>query len=399
MNKEDFPILLNNKNLVYLDSSATSLKPKQVIDEINNYYNFYTANLHRGDYDNAITVNKKVEETRVLVKEFLNAKHEEEIIFTSGTTESLNMIVFSFMKHNLNKDDEVLLTKTEHASNVLPWLVLEKEIGIKIKYIPLKDNLTIDYEKLESMINSNTKVISIAHITNTVGDVREINKIRDIINNKNIYFVVDGAQSAGHIKVDVEESNIDFYAFSGHKMYADTGVGVLYAKKDLLEKMRPFKYGGGMNDTYTIEEYSLKQVPYKFDAGTVNISGILSLRAAIIYINSIDIDNITNYISNLSNFLYENLKNVKNIKIYNDNFRTGIMIFNIDKVFSQDLSVFLNKYNICVRSGNHCSKLLKDFILTSNTCRVSLNIYNTKEDILKLVEVLNKQEEIYENII
>ena len=399
MNKEDFPILLNNKNLVYLDSSATSLKPKIVIDEINNYYNFYTANLHRGDYDNAITINKKVEETRVLVKEFLNAKHEEEIIFTSGTTESLNMIVFSFMKHNLNKDDEVLLTKTEHASNVLPWLVLEKEIGIKIKYIPLKDNLTIDYEKLESMINSNTKVISIAHITNTVGDVREINKIRDIINNKNIYFVVDGAQSAGHIKVDVEESNIDFYAFSGHKMYADTGVGVLYAKKDLLEKMRPFKYGGGMNDTYTIEEYSLKQVPYKFDAGTVNISGILSLRAAIIYINSIDIDNITNYISNLSNFLYENLKNVKNIKIYNDNFRTGIMIFNIDKVFSQDLSVFLNKYNICVRSGNHCSKLLKDFILTSNTCRVSLNIYNTKEDILKLVEVLNKQEEIYENII
>ena len=399
MNKEDFPILLNNKNLVYLDSSATSLKPKQVIDEINNYYNFYTANLHRGDYDNAITVNKKVEETRVLVKEFLNAKEENEIIFTSGTTESLNMIVFSFMKYNLKENDEVLLTKTEHASNVLPWLVLEREIGIKVKYIPLKENLTIDYEKLEEIINDNTKVISIAHITNTVGDIREINKIRDIINNKNIYFVVDGAQSAGHIKVDVEESNIDFYAFSGHKMYADTGVGVLYAKKELLEKMRPFKYGGGMNDTYTIEEYSLKQVPYKFDAGTVNISGILSLRAAIIYINSIDIDNITNYISNLSNFLYENLKNVKNIKIYNDNFHTGIMIFNIDKVFSQDLSVFLNKYNICVRSGNHCSKLLKDFILTSNTCRVSLNIYNTKEDILKLVEVLNKQEEIYENII
>ena len=399
MNKEDFPILLNNKNLVYLDSSATSLKPKQVIDEINNYYNFYTANLHRGDYDNAITVNKKVEETRVLVKGFLNAKEENEIIFTSGTTESLNMIVFSFMKYNLKENDEVLLTKTEHASNVLPWLVLEREIGIKVKYIPLKENLTIDYEKLEEIINDNTKVISIAHITNTIGDIRNLNKIRDIINNKNIYFVVDGAQSAGHIKVDVEKSNIDFYAFSGHKMYADTGVGVLYAKKELLEKMRPFKYGGGMNDTYTIEEYSLKQVPYKFDAGTVNISGILSLRAAIIYINSIGIENITNYISNLSNFLYENLKNIKNIKIYNDNFHTGIMIFNIDKVFSQDLSVFLNKYNICVRSGNHCSKLLKDFILTSNTCRVSLNIYNTKEDILKLVEVLNKQEEIYENII
>lgn len=399
MNKEDFPILLNNKNLVYLDSSATSLKPKQVIDEINNYYNFYTANLHRGDYDNAITVNKKVEETRVLVKEFLNAKEENEIIFTSGTTESLNMIVFSFMKYNLKENDEVLLTKTEHASNVLPWLVLEREIGIKVKYIPLKENLTIDYEKLKEIINDNTKVISIAHITNTVGDVREINKIRDIINNNNIYFVVDGAQSAGHIKVDVEESNIDFYAFSGHKMYADTGIGVLYAKKELLEKMRPFKYGGGMNDTYTIEEYSLKQVPYKFDAGTVNISGILSLKAAVEYINNIGIDNITNYISNLSNFLYKNLKNVKNIKIYNDNFHTGIMIFNIDKVFSQDLSVFLNKYNICVRSGNHCSKLLKDFILTSNTCRVSLNIYNTKEDILKLVEALNKQEEIYKNII
>ena len=203
MNKEDFPIFLNNKNLVYLDSSATSLKPKQVIDEINNYYNFYTANLHRGDYDNAITVNKKVEETRVLVKEFLNAKEENEIIFTSGTTESLNMIVFSFMKYNLKENDEVLLTKTEHASNVLPWLVLEREIGIKVKYIPLKENLTIDYEKLEEIINDNTKVISIAHITNTIGDIRNLNKIRDIINNKNIYFVVDGAQSAGHIKVDV----------------------------------------------------------------------------------------------------------------------------------------------------------------------------------------------------
>ena len=186
MNKEDFPILLNNKNLVYLDSSATSLKPKQVIDEINNYYNFYTANLHRGDYDNAITVNKKVEETRVLVKEFLNAKEENEIIFTSGTTESLNMIVFSFMKYNLKENDEVLLTKTEHASNVLPWLVLEREIGIKVKYIPLKENLTIDYEKLEEIINDNTKLISIAHITNTIGDIRNLNKIRDIINNKNI---------------------------------------------------------------------------------------------------------------------------------------------------------------------------------------------------------------------
>ena len=175
MNKEDFPIFLNNKNLVYLDSSATSLKPKQVIDEINNYYNFYTANLHRGDYDNAITVNKKVEETRVLVKGFLNAKEENEIIFTSGTTESLNMIVFSFMKYNLKENDEVLLTKTEHASNVLPWFVLEREIGIKVKYIPLKENLTIDYEKLKEIINDNTKVISIAHITNTVGDVREIN--------------------------------------------------------------------------------------------------------------------------------------------------------------------------------------------------------------------------------
>lgn len=399
MNKEDFPIFLNNKNLVYFDSSATSLKPRKVIEEINKYYNFYTANLHRGDYDNAVTVNKKVEETRKLVKEFLNAKKEEEIIFTSGSTESLNMIVFSFMKNILNKDDEVLITKTEHASNVLPWLVLEKEIGIKIKYIPLKDDFTIDYEQIESMINFKTKVISIAHITNTIGDIRDLNKIKELIKNKNIYFVVDGAQSAGHIKVDVQEIDCDFYLFSGHKMYADTGIGVLYGKKELLERTLPFKYGGGMNDIYDLENYSLKPLPYKFDAGTVNISGILSLRAAIEYINDIGINNISKYISDLSYFLYESLKDIKNIKIYNKNFNTGIMIFNIDKVFSQDLSVFLNKYNICVRSGNHCSKLLKDLILVGNTCRISLNIYNTKEDILKLKEVLNKQEEIYKNII
>ena len=217
MNKEDFPIFLNNKELVYLDSSATSLKPRKVIEEINNYYNFYTANLHRGDYDNAIIVNNKVESTRSLIKHFLNAKYEEEIIFTSGSTESLNMIVFSFMKNFLNKDDEVLISKTEHASNFLPWLVLEKEIGIKLKYISLKENLTIDYNKLESMINSKTKVVSIAHITNTVGDIRNLNKIRDIIKGKNIYFVVDGAQSAGHIKVDLQEINCDFYVFSDRK--------------------------------------------------------------------------------------------------------------------------------------------------------------------------------------
>ena len=377
MNKEDFPIFLNNKNLVYLDSSATSLKPRKVIEEINKYYNFYTANLHRGDYDNAVTVNKKVEETRKLVKEFLNAKQEEEIIFTSGSTESLNIIVFSFMKNILNKDDEVLITKTEHASNVLPWLVLEKEIGIKIKYIPLKDDFTIDYEQIESMINFKTKVISIAHITNTIGDIRDLNKIKELIKNKNIYFVVDGAQSAGHIKVDVQEIDCDFYLFSGHKMYADTGIGVLYGKKELLERTLPFKYGGGMNDMYNLENYSL----------------------AIEYINDIGINNISKYISDLCYFLYKSLKDIKNIKIYNKNFNTGIMIFNIDKVFSQDLSVFLNKYNICVRSGNHCSKLLKDLILVGNTCRISLNIYNTKEDILKLKEVLNKQEEIYKNII
>ena len=399
MNKEDFPIFLNNKDLVYLDSSATSLKPIKVIEEINNYYNFYTANLHRGDYDNAIIVNNKVEATRSLIKNFLNARYEEEIIFTSGSTESLNMIVFSFMKNFLNKDDEVLISKTEHASNVLPWLVLEKEIGIKLKYISLKENLTIDYNKLESMINSKTKVVSIAHITNTVGDIRNLNKIRDIIKGKNIYFVVDGAQSAGHIKVDLQEINCDFYVFSGHKMYADTGIGILYGKKELLQKMKPFKYGGGMNDTYDLESYSLKPLPYKFDAGTVNISGILSLKASIEYINNIGIENITNYIKELSDFLYDNLKDTKNIKIYNNNFNTGIMIFNIDKVFSQDLSVFLNKYNICVRSGNHCSKLLKDLIGIGNTCRISLNIYNTKEDIIKLKEVLNKQDEIYENII
>lgn len=397
--KDDFEIFKNNPDLVYLDSSATSLKPKRVVDKVLEYYNSYTANFHRGDYNLSIKVDQLCEETRDLVKNLINAKDRREIVFTSGTTEGLNLIANNYFKKVLKKDDEVILSKAEHASNFIPWLKLKEEIGIKLVFVNLDDNQELDYQDLENKINDKTKVISLAHITNTLGDIRDLEKIASLIKDKDIKFVVDAAQSIGHIKVDVEKYNIDFLAFSTHKMYGETGSGVLYAKLDLLEEMDPYKYGGGMNFDFNQDEYSYKEIPYKFEGGTPNISGIISLGEAIKYINEIGLDNIINYISDLSKYLFKRIKEVDNLEIYNYDHKTGILIFNVKDVFPQDLSIFLNQYNICIRSGDHCVKTLNQIIKTRNTGRVSLNIYNTYEDIDKLIDALNDQDKIFDNII
>ena len=292
MNREDFPILKDN--LIYLDNGATTLKPKSVIDKINEYYSNNSVNIHRGDYKLSLKVEEEYEGVRGKVKDFINADSNSEIVFTSGTTDSINRVVFGFMKNKLKAGDEVLLTKAEHASNILPWLKLSEEIGIVVKYIEL-DNHLVTIDNVKAAINANTKVISLAHITNVLGDTRPIKDISELAHQYGIYLVVDGAQSVPRTKVDVKDLDIDFLAFSAHKMLGPTGVGVLYGKSNLLEDMEPTTLGGGMNTEFTIDSYELKSIPTRFEAGTPNIAGVLGLGAAIDYINKIGIDNISKH--------------------------------------------------------------------------------------------------------
>lgn len=396
MNRDDF-LMLNN-DCIYFDNGATTFKPNVVINSMIDYYTKYTANSHRGDYDLSQKVDYLYEETRDKVKDFINANSSKEIIFTSGTTMSLNMIVFGFMKYYLQKGDEVLITKSEHASNVLPWLELEKEIGIVVKYIPLKD-LKVDLKTVKNCINEKTKVISLAYITNVIGDIRPIKEIAKLIHDNNGLIVVDGAQSVPHIKTDVIEDDIDFLAFSAHKMLGPTGTGVLYGKYIYLDKMKPIFYGGGMNSRFeSTKEIEYKTLPLRLEAGTQNIAGVLGLSASIDYINSIGIDKIHEHELNLKNYLLEKLKSIDNVTVYNKNTDSGIVIFNIDNIFSEDTSRYLNHYHIFVRAGNHCTKMIKDELGIKNTCRISFYLYNTKEEIDKLIEVLKNNKELY-NII
>ena len=397
MNREDFPLLKND--IIYFDNGATTLKPQQVIDSVVDYYSNYTANAHRGDYDNSLKVDEKYESVRGKVKELINCKSIKEVVFTSGTTDSLNRVAFGYLKNVLKENDEILITKAEHASNILPWFKLSEEIGIKVKYIEL-DNHKVTIENVRKAITANTKVIALAHVTNVLGDIRPIEEIGKICKENNIIFVVDGAQSVPHIKVDVEKYNIDFLAFSGHKMLGPTGVGVLYGKEELLENMEPTSLGGGMNATFTTDgiiEY--KSIPTRFEAGTPNIAGVIGLGRAIDYILNIGIDNIHNHELELKKYFLERAKEIDNIEIYNEDTESGVIAFNLKDVFSQDTAVYLNHYKICVRAGNHCAKILKEDLNVKNTCRISFYLYNTKEEIDKLIEVLKDSENIFKIVL
>ena len=398
MNREDFPML--DQDIVYFDNGATTLKPKCVLVSICKYYDEHTSNIHRGDYKSAVITNELYDNTRNIVKEFINCNSSNEVVFTSGTTHSINMVVFGYMKKHLKKGDEVLLTVSEHASNVLPWIILSKEIGIVIKYIDLDDNHELTIDNLNKAITKKTKVISIAHISNVIGDVRDIESIGKICKEKGILFNVDGAQSVPHMRVDFKKFNIDFLSFSGHKMCGPTGVGVLVGKYNLLEEMEPLTYGGGMNNYFELDgSYELKSIPTRFEAGTPPISEVIALGETIKYLESIGMDNIHKHEVKLKKYLLDKLKNIDGITIYNKNSNSGILAFNIDGVFAQDTAIYLNKHDIYVRAGNHCAKLLKNEIDVKNTVRVSMYLYNNFEDIDRLIEVLKNKDNLYKEIL
>lgn len=393
MNIEKYFPMLNNE-LVYFDNGATTLKPITVINKEVEYLSTYTANSHRGDYNNSFKVDDEIDNTRNLVKEFINAKRKDEIIFTSNATDSLNLIVNGYFKYYLKDGDEVILNKAEHASNILPWLMLKKEKNITIKYAHMNEDFNLTLENIKKEVTSKTKVIALAEVTNVIGDVRDIESITKYAHSKGILVVVDASQSAPHKKIDVTKTDVDFLAFSAHKMLGPTGVGVMYAKYELLEEMKPVKYGGGMNEIYNEEGLKLVEIPYRFEAGTPNISGIIAFSESIKFLNKVGMDNIVLKEKHLKRYLITELKKIPYIKIYNEKSASGIVLINIDGITSGDLGLYLNTKNICVRSGKHCTKMLQDESGFSDTVRISLYFYNSYEEIDKLILALKDYDAI-----
>ena len=398
MSTNDFPML--NEDIIYMDNGATSLKPKCVLDKMNEYYEKYSANAHRGDYDISYKASLEYDNVREEVRSFINASSLEEIVFTSGATESLNMIANGFFANLLDSNDEILITTTEHASNVLPWFNLSNKIGCKVNYIPLDDNYYVTVDNALKSITPNTKVISLAHITNTIGDKRPIKEICEIAHERNIFVVVDAAQSLPHFKVDVKDLDVDFMAFSAHKMCGPTGVGVLYGKKELLEELEPINLGGGMNESFdSPSEIYLKELPTRLEAGTPNVAGVIGFGEAIRYLNSIGMDNIETYEQNLRKYLVDKLIKIPHIDIINLESDSGIVNINVDDIFAQDVAYYLNKYGICVRAGNHCAKLTKNATGVNNSVRISLYFYNTESECDLLVELLSNKDKILKEMI
>lgn len=397
MHREDFSML--NQDIIYLDNGATTFKPQCVIDKMNEYYEKYSANAHRGDYSISYKVDVEYENARKTVAKFIGAD-TDEIVFTSGDTASLNYIATGFFDNLLEPGDEIIITNAEHASNVLPWFRLANKHGLKINYIPLDSNLHVTLENLKTVVTPKTKVIAIAEITNVVGDVRPIKEITDFAHENNIFVVVDGAQSVPHKSVNVKETGIDFLAFSGHKMCGPTGIGVLYAKRELLSNIEPLILGGGMNESFDNEnEIYLKEIPHRLEAGTPNIAGAIGLGEAVKYLSNIGMDKIAIYEQKLKEYLTNKLKQIPYINIVNEEADSGIVAFNVEGIFSQDVAYYLNKYNICVRAGNHCAKILKKSIGVKNTVRVSLYFYNTYEELDALVELLSNKDKIMKEMI
>ena len=391
--RKDFPMYQNKvkmqgKDLIFLDNASTTFKPYAVLKAIENYYGYETSNSHRGDYDLCYNMDVQISKTRELVAKLINAD-VDECVFTSGTTSSINTIAFGYARKYLKADDEILLSIEEHASNALPWFEVSKETGCKIKYIELDKEGRITPENVKKAITNKTKLVAFAHVSNVLGYEVDVKSIVKIVHEHGALLSLDGAQSVPHMKIDVKDLDVDFLSFSAHKMCGPTGVGVLYAKKELLEKMSPVFVGGGNNVNFSPEHnVNYLSAPLKFESGTLNLEGIVGFKAALEYIEKIGIENIHEYEQNLRKYALKRMQEVEDLVIFNPNAEAGIITFNHKKIFAQDLGTYLNSKGIAVRTGQHCAKMLPLFLNTPATVRVSLYFYTTKEDIDSLVENL-----------
>lgn len=399
--KKDFS-LLSNSNIVYLDSAATTQKPESVVNAIKEFYEKYNANPHRGAYSLSIDATKIYEDTRKKIAKFIGARDEQTIIFSKNATESLNLIAYSYGLENLNKDDEIVLSIMEHHSNLVPWQKVSKITGAKLNYMYIDENYEIPQEEIEKKITSKTKIVSLCSISNVTGTINDIEKIIKFAHKKGAIVIIDASQSIPHYKLDVQKLDADFVVFSGHKMLAPLGIGTLYGKKEILNKMSPFIMGGDMIEYVHEQETTFAPLPNKFEAGTQNVEGVVGLGAAIDYIESIGYDTINLIEKEIVKYAIDRLSSLDFINLYvprNRDNHSSVISFNIKGVHPHDVASILDSYNICIRSGNHCAQPLMRYLGIDSTCRVSFYIYNTKEDVDRLIDALNKAYDMFKKYI
>lgn len=392
--RKDFPILnekVNGNNLIYLDNGATTQKPQQMLDKVQEYYTKLNSNVHRGVHTLSQLATEEYEGARETVRQFMNAKSTNEIVFTKGTTDSINLAAYTIGKKYINEGDEILITQMEHHSNIVPWQMIADERRAKLKYIPVTDTSDLNYSKLDELITDKTKVVSLVHVSNSLGTLNDVKKIIAKAHSVGAKVMIDGAQSVQHIPVDVQDIDCDFYCFSGHKLYGPLGIGILYGKEELLEELPPYQGGGEMIAEVTLEKTTYNELPYKFEAGTPNIVGAIGLGASIDYINSVGLDNIDRYEDELLAYANDKIDGIDGSVRYNKSaISKSILPFNFDGVFHFDLGMFLDKMGVAVRTGHHCCQPVMKRFDIQGTIRASFSFYNTKEEIDYFIRAIEK---------
>ncbi|KZZ83263.1 cysteine desulfurase [Bacillus sp. SJS] len=399
--QKQFPILdqkVNGKDLVYLDSAATSQKPLAVIEAMSKYYREYNSNVHRGVHTLGTMATDGYEGAREKVRKFINASSTEEVIFTRGATTALNVVALSYARANLQPGDEIVITHMEHHANVIPWQQAAKATGAQLKYIPLQEDGTISLQDAEETITDQTKIVAVMQVSNVLGTINPVKEIATIAHRHGAVMVVDGAQSTPHMRVDVQDLDCDFFAFSAHKMCGPTGTGVLYGKKSLLENMEPAEFGGEMIDFVGLYESTWKELPWKFEAGTPIIAGAIGLGAAIDFLEEVGLDNILEHEHKLAAYAMDKMSEIDGLTIYGPKERAGLVTFNIEDVHPHDVATVLDAEGIAVRAGHHCAQPLMKWLNVSATARASFYLYNTEEDIDQLVAGLVKTKEYFSNV-
>ncbi|MFD1020483.1 cysteine desulfurase [Thalassobacillus hwangdonensis] len=396
-----FPILdqeVNGHPLVYLDSSATSQKPLKVIEKLDEYYRGYNSNVHRGVHTLGTKATDEYEGAREKVRRFINASSTQEVIFTRGTTTAINTVAYSYGRNNLGEGDEIVITPMEHHSNIIPWQQVAKATGATLKYMPLQADGTIALKDAEETITENTKIVSVMHVSNVLGTINPVKELAQIAHRNGALMLVDGAQAAPHMKVDVQDLDCDFYAFSGHKMCGPTGIGVLYGKKALLNDMEPVEFGGEMIDFVNLYDSTWKELPWKFEGGTPIIAGAVGLGAAIDFLNEVGLEAIEAHEHKLAAYAMDKMKQIDGMSIYGPEERAGLITFNLDDVHPHDVATVLDAEGIAVRAGHHCAQPLMRWLDVTATARASFYLYNTEEDIDRLVEGLQKTKEYFGDV-
>lgn len=399
--KSDFPILnqqINDHPLVYLDSAATAQKPQVVIDAVNHYYQYDNANVHRGVHTLGQRATDAYEGARETVKQFIHAKDSKEIIFTRGTTGSINIVARSYGDAFIAAGDEIVLTEMEHHSNLIPWQQVAKRTGATLKFIPLESDGTITMTSVKETITEKTKLVAITHVSNVLGTINPIKDITNYAHDMGAVVLVDGAQAVPHMAVDVEDLDCDFYAFSGHKMGAPTGIGVLYGKAALLNQMEPVEFGGEMIDFVSLTDATFKELPWKFEGGTPIIAGAVGLAKAIDYLQSIGFDKITAHEKALTDYAMSKLKQLDGVEIYGPEERCGLITFNLTDVHPHDTATVLDSFGVAVRAGHHCCQPLMKWLNVTATARASFYVYNTFEDVDLFIDGLKQAKEFFGDV-